>query len=134
MASGTFYGEVLKNLHQLFDIWICTFKSIKVSSSHLKLIPHARCDLIGVGVFSGHGIKMPWTPALYISSLVLSLVAIRTENILINLKIYVGEVLSKEKVSFLINKDDYKLNDYLHFGASKIIKRSTGFLFDTFCH
>lgn len=58
-----------------------------------------------MGVLSGHGIKMPWTPALYISSLVLSLVAIRTENTLINFKNYVDEVISKEKVS-LMNKEN----------------------------
>lgn len=61
-----------------------------------------RCDLVGVGVFSGHGIKMPWTPALYISSLILSLAAIRTENTLINFKNYVDEVISKEKAVDLV--------------------------------
>lgn len=75
-----------------------------VFSVHLKHIFHGRCDLIGVGVFSGHGIKMPWTPALYLSSLVLSLVAIRTENILINFKNYFDEVVSKEKVSFVMSR------------------------------
>lgn len=63
---------------------------------------HGRCDLIGVGVFSGHGIRMPWTPALYISSMVLSLVAVRAENVLINYSNYVDEVISEEKVSLLV--------------------------------
>ncbi|MPC31819.1 transmembrane protein 237A-like isoform X2 [Portunus trituberculatus] len=62
-----------------------------------------RCDLIGVGVFSGHGIRMPWTPALYISCMVLSLVAVRAENVLINYSNYVDEVVSEEKVSDLVD-------------------------------
>ncbi|KAK8375589.1 hypothetical protein O3P69_008416 [Scylla paramamosain] len=62
-----------------------------------------RCDLIGVGVVSGHGIRMPWTPALYISSMVLSLVAVRAENVLINYTSYVDEVVSEEKASDLVD-------------------------------
>ncbi|KAG0720711.1 hypothetical protein GWK47_047915 [Chionoecetes opilio] len=61
-----------------------------------------RCDL-GVDVFSGHGIKIPWTPALYISSLVLSLLAVRAENVLINFKTFVPEVVSEEKASDLVD-------------------------------
>lgn len=75
------------------------------------LFLRGRCDLIGVGVFSGHGIRMPWTPALYIASMVLSLVAVRAENVLINYSNYVDEVVSEEKVGLLVfiaatNSDD----------------------------
>ncbi|KAK4299774.1 hypothetical protein Pmani_027971 [Petrolisthes manimaculis] len=59
-----------------------------------------RHDLLGLGVFSGHGIKIPWTPAFYIASLVLSLVAVRTENILINVQMYQEEkVFTHEEVT-----------------------------------
>lgn len=61
-----------------------------------------RSDLIGTGVFSGHGIKVPWTTAFYISSLVLSLVAIRTENVLINFQVYQSSGFSEKEVTELV--------------------------------
>ncbi|KAG7154021.1 putative Transmembrane protein 237-like [Homarus americanus] len=62
-----------------------------------------RSDLIGLGVFSGHGIKVPWTTAFYISSLVLSLVARRTENLLINFSIYQSSGFSTKEVTDLMD-------------------------------
>lgn len=58
-----------------------------------------RCDIIGTGVLSGHGIKIPWTVAFYVSSLVMSLVAIRTENVLINIHIIQSSAVSEGEVS-----------------------------------
>lgn len=89
LISGTYYRDSQNILYIDFNLQELVTKQIL----------YGRCDLVGVGVFSGHGIKMPWTPALYISSLILSLVAIRTENTLINFKNYVDEIISKEKVS-----------------------------------
>ncbi|XP_045606165.2 uncharacterized protein [Procambarus clarkii] len=61
-----------------------------------------RSDLIGNGVFSGHGIKVPWTTAFYISSLVLSLAAIRTENVLINYNSYRSSSFTEKEIKELV--------------------------------
>lgn len=58
-----------------------------------------RSDLFGIGVVSGHGIKVPWTPAFYVASLVLSLVAARCENVLIHPSVSQGKSLSEGDVS-----------------------------------
>ncbi|XP_066970991.1 nucleolar protein dao-5-like [Macrobrachium rosenbergii] len=61
-----------------------------------------RCDLSGIGVLSGHGLKIPWTPAFYLSSLALSLVAIRTEDVLAYGISYQG-ILHQSKVDELVS-------------------------------
>ncbi|XP_064093030.1 neurofilament heavy polypeptide-like isoform X2 [Macrobrachium nipponense] len=61
-----------------------------------------RCDLSGIGVLSGHGLKIPWTPAFYLSSLALSLVAIRTEDVLAYGTLYEG-ILHQSKVDELVS-------------------------------
>ena len=39
-------------------------------------------------MFFGHGLKVPWTPALYLSGLVLTLVMVRTEDVLTHGHLY----------------------------------------------
>ncbi|XP_063608034.1 uncharacterized protein LOC134782464 [Penaeus indicus] len=62
-----------------------------------------RCDLRGAGVFSGHGIRVPWTPGFYLASLVLSLVAIRAEDALTHYHLYKAEALQKEQIGDLVD-------------------------------
>ncbi|XP_068210887.1 nucleolar protein dao-5-like [Palaemon carinicauda] len=61
-----------------------------------------RCDLSGIGVLSGHGLKIPWTPAFYLSSLALSLVAIRTEDVLAYSTSYQG-TFQQDEVKELVS-------------------------------
>lgn len=49
-------------------------------------------------MFSGHGIRVPWTPGFYLASLILSLVAIRAEDALTHYHLYKDEALQKEQV------------------------------------
>lgn len=63
-------------------------------------------------MFSGHGIRVPWTPGFYLASLVLSLVAIRAEDALTHYHLYKDEALQKEQV---------RIHIYIYFFCNNVI-------------
>ncbi|XP_076043433.1 uncharacterized protein LOC143026614 [Oratosquilla oratoria] len=54
-----------------------------------------RCDIGSLKIISGHNIKVPWCPAIYLTCLVLSLVAIKVEDILAHTNIYPSEMIDQ---------------------------------------
>ena len=54
-----------------------------------------RCDVAGKGLFTGHGIQVPWTPLFYFVSFTLSLIMVRAESFFAYFHLYSDDLLKK---------------------------------------